>query len=130
MRFGGFMMGAIMPDIAKFRMILLKSRGRFCDFVLPLFFVFTGLHTHVGLINDAYLWKVTEQLLPLLLLVNCRSALAAKFIGQNWHDSLTSALMNTRGLMELIVLNIGLELNVLTPEVFTMMVIMALVTTL
>jgi Kef-type K+ transport system membrane component KefB len=58
------------------------------------------------------------------------SALAAKFIGQNWHDSLTiGALMNTRGLMELIVLNIGLELNVLTPEVFTMMV-MALVTTL
>jgi Kef-type K+ transport system membrane component KefB len=56
--------------------------------------------------------------------------LAAKFIGQNWHDSLTiGALMNTRGLMELIVLNIGLELNVLTPEVFTMMVIMALVTT-
>jgi Kef-type K+ transport system membrane component KefB len=48
--------------------------------------------------------------------------LAAKFIGQNWHDSLTiGALMNTRGLMEPIVLNIGLELNVLTPEVFTMM---------
>jgi hypothetical protein len=58
------------------------------------------------------------------------SALAAKFVGQNWKDSLTiGALMNTRGLMELIVLNIGLELKVLTPEVFTMMVIMALVTT-
>lgn len=58
------------------------------------------------------------------------SALAAKFVGQNWRDSLTiGALMNTRGLMELIVLNIGLELKVLTPEVFTMMVIMALVTT-
>jgi Kef-type K+ transport system membrane component KefB len=57
------------------------------------------------------------------------SALAAKFVGQNWKDSLTiGALMNTR-LMELIVLNIGLELKVLTPEVFTMMVIMALVTT-
>jgi hypothetical protein len=56
--------------------------------------------------------------------------LAAKFVGQNWRDSLTiGALMNTRGLMELIVLNIGLELKVLTPEVFTMMVIMALVTT-
>ncbi len=58
------------------------------------------------------------------------SALAAKFVGQNWKDSLTiGALMNTRGLMELIVLNIGLELKVLTPAVFTMMVIMALVTT-
>jgi hypothetical protein len=58
------------------------------------------------------------------------SALAAKFVGQNWRDSLTiGALMNTRGLMELIVLNIGLDLKVLSPEVFTMMVIMALVTT-
>ena len=58
------------------------------------------------------------------------SAFAAKFVGQNWRDSLTiGALMNTRGLMELIVLNIGLELGVLTPAVFTMMVIMALVTT-
>jgi hypothetical protein len=58
------------------------------------------------------------------------SALAAKFVGQSWRDSLTiGALMNTRGLMELIVLNIGLDLKVLTPEVFTMMVIMALVTT-
>jgi hypothetical protein len=58
------------------------------------------------------------------------SALAAKFVGQSWRDSFTiGALMNTRGLMELIVLNIGLELKVLTPEVFTMMVIMALVTT-
>jgi len=56
--------------------------------------------------------------------------LAAKFVGQSWRDSLTiGALMNTRGLMELIVLNIGLDLKVLTPEVFTMMVIMALVTT-
>jgi Kef-type K+ transport system membrane component KefB len=58
------------------------------------------------------------------------SAVAAKFVGQNWKDSLTiGALMNTR-LMELIVLNIGLELKVLTPEVFTMMVIMALVSPL
>ena len=56
--------------------------------------------------------------------------MAAKFVGQSWRDSLTiGALMNTRGLMELIVLNIGLDLKVLTPEVFTMMVIMALVTT-
>jgi Kef-type K+ transport system membrane component KefB len=84
------------------------------------------------LINDAYLWKVTGAIIAVAVIGKfVGSALAAKFIGQNWHDSLTiGALMNTRGLMELIVLNIGLELNVLTPEVFTMMVIMALVTTL
>jgi len=58
------------------------------------------------------------------------SAIAAKFVGQSWKDSLTiGALMNTRGLMELVVLNIGFDLGVLTPEIFAMMVIMALVTT-
>lgn len=130
--FGGFMMGAIMPDIAKFRMIFIeKVEDVSVILLLPLFFVFTGLHTHVGLINDAYLWKVTGAIIAVAVIGKfVGSALAAKFIGQNWHDSLTiGALMNTRGLMELIVLNIGLELKVLTPEVFTMMVIMALVTT-
>ena len=130
--FGGFMMGAIMPDIAKFRMIFIeKVEDVSVILLLPLFFVFTGLHTHVGLINDVYLWKVTGGIIAVAVIGKfVGSALAAKFVGQNWHDSLTiGALMNTRGLMELIVLNIGLELKVLTPEVFTMMVIMALVTT-
>jgi hypothetical protein len=96
-----------------------------------LFFVFTGLKTEIGLINDPYLWKVTGFIILVAVVGKfLGSALAAKFVGQSWSDSLTiGALMNTRGLMELIVLNIGLELKVLTPEVFTMMVIMALVTT-
>ncbi|MFA9190552.1 cation:proton antiporter [Flavobacterium sp. FZUC8N2.13] len=130
--FGGFMMGAIMPDIAKFRMIFIeKVEDVSVILLLPLFFVFTGLHTQVGLINDIYLWKVTGAIIAVAVIGKfLGSALAARFVGQNWHDSLTiGALMNTRGLMELIVLNIGLELKVLTPEVFTMMVIMALVTT-
>lgn len=130
--FGGFMMGAIMPDIAKFRMIFIeKVEDVSVILLLPLFFVFTGLHTQVGLINDVYLWKVTGAIIAVAVIGKfLGSALAARFVGQNWHDSLTiGALMNTRGLMELIVLNIGLELKVLTPEVFTMMVIMALVTT-
>lgn len=130
--FGGFMMGAIMPDITKFRMIFIeKVEDVSVILLLPLFFVFTGLHTQVGLINDPYLWKVTGVIIGVAVVGKfLGSALAARFVGQNWHDSLTiGALMNTRGLMELIVLNIGLELKVLTPEVFTMMVIMALVTT-
>lgn len=130
--FGGFMMGAIMPDITKFRMIFIeKVEDVSVILLLPLFFVFTGLNTQVGLINDAYLWKVTAGIIAVAVIGKfIGSALAARFVGQNWHDSLTiGALMNTRGLMELIVLNIGLELKVLTPEVFTMMVIMALVTT-
>ena len=130
--FGGFMMGAIMPDIAKFRMIFIeKVEDVSVILLLPLFFVFTGLNTQVGLINDVYLWKVTAGIIAVAVIGKfLGSALAARFVGQSWYDSLTiGALMNTRGLMELIVLNIGLELKVLTPEVFTMMVIMALVTT-
>lgn len=130
--FGAFMMGSIMPDVTKFRMIFIeKVEDVAVILLLPLFFVFTGLKTEIGLINDPFLWKVTGAIIMVAVVGKfLGSALAAKFVGQNWKDSLTiGALMNTRGLMELIVLNIGLELKVLTPEVFTMMVIMALVTT-
>ncbi|MEN9980342.1 MAG: hypothetical protein RL542_129 [Bacteroidota bacterium] len=130
--FGAFMTGAIMPDVPKFRTIFIeKVEDVSLILLLPLFFVFTGLKTEIGLINDPYLWKVTGFIILVAVIGKfLGSALAAKFVGQSWSDSLTiGALMNTRGLMELIVLNIGLELKVLTPEVFTMMVIMALVTT-
>jgi Kef-type K+ transport system membrane component KefB len=130
--FGAFMMGSIMPDVSKFRMIFIeKVEDVAVILLLPLFFVYTGLQTEIGLINDPYLWKVTAAIIAVAVIGKfLGSALAARFVGQNWKDSLTiGALMNTRGLMELIVLNIGLELKVLTPEVFAMMVIMALVTT-
>ncbi len=130
--FGAFMMGAIMPDITKFRSIFIeKVEDVSVILLLPLFFVFTGLRTQIGLINDPYLWKITGFIILVAVIGKfLGSALAAKFVGQTWRDSFTiGALMNTRGLMELIVLNIGLDLKVLTPEVFTMMVIMALVTT-
>ena len=131
--FGAFMTGVIMPDITKFRSLFIeKVEDVSVILLLPLFFVFTGLRTQIGLLNDPYLWKVTGFIILVAVVGKfLGSALAAKFVGQSWRDSLTiGALMNTRGLMELIVLNIGLDLKVLTPEVFTMMVIMALVTTL
>lgn len=130
--FGAFMTGAIMPDIAKFRAIFInKVEDVSVILLLPLFFVFTGLRTQIGLINDPYLWKVTGFIILVAVVGKFfGSAIAAKFVGQNWKDSLTiGALMNTRGLMELVVLNIGFDLGVLTSEIFTMMVIMALVTT-
>ncbi len=130
--FGAFMTGVIMPDISKFRNVIIeKVEDVSVILLLPLFFVFTGLRTEIGLINDPYLWKVTGCIIVVAVVGKfVGSALAAKFVGQSWRDSLTiGALMNTRGLMELVVLNIGLDLKVLTPEVFTMMVIMALVTT-
>jgi len=130
--FGAFMAGDIMPDVPKLRTVFIeKVEDVALILLLPLFFVFTGLKTEIGLLNDPYLWKVTGFIILVAVVGKfLGSALAAKFVGQSWRDSLTiGALMNTRGLMELIVLNIGLELKVLTPEVFTMMVIMALVTT-
>ena len=130
--FGAFMAGAIMPDNMRFRTLFIeKVEDVSIVLLLPLFFVFTGLRTEIGLLNDPYLWKITGLIILVAVIGKfVGSALAAKFVGQNWRDSLTiGALMNTRGLMELVVLNIGFDLGVLTPEVFAMMVIMALVTT-
>ncbi|MEC4004082.1 cation:proton antiporter [Flavobacterium sp. SUN052] len=130
--FGAFMTGAIMPDVTKIRNIIIeKVEDVALILLLPLFFVFTGLRTQIGLINDLYLWQITGLIILVAVVGKFfGSALAAKFVGQNWRDSLTiGALMNTRGLMELIVLNIGYDLGVLSTEIFTMMVIMALVTT-
>ncbi len=130
--FGAFLAGTIMPENSKFRNIFIqKIEDVALVMLLPLFFVFTGLRTQIGLLNDIYLWKVTG--LIILVAITGKfvgSAIAARVMGQNWRDSLTiGALMNTRGLMELVVLNIGYDLGILSPEVFSMMVIMALVTT-
>ena len=130
--FGAFMTGAIMPDSTKFRNIFIeKVEDVALILLLPLFFVFTGLRTQIGLISDPELLKITGYIILVAVAGKfVGSALAARFVGQNWRDSLTiGALMNTRGLMELVVLNIGFDLGVLSPEIFTMMVIMALVTT-
>lgn len=130
--FGAFMAGAIMPDNVRFRALFIeKVEDVAVILFLPLFFVYTGLRTEIGLLNELYLWKVTGFIILVATVGKfVGSALAAKFVGQSWRDSLTiGALMNTRGLMELIVLNIGFDLGILTGEVFAMMVIMALATT-
>ncbi len=130
--FGAFMAGAIMPENAKFRTLFIdKVEDVALVLLLPLFFVFTGLRTQIGLLNDGHLW-ITAGFIILTAVVGkfAGSALTAKFLGINWKESLTiGALMNTRGLMELIVLNIGYDLGVLSPQIFAMMVIMALFTT-
>lgn len=130
--FGAFMAGTIMPDNQKFKKLFIeKVEDVALVLLLPLFFVFTGLRTQIGLLNDPYLWKVCGFVIFVAVTGKfVGSALAARFIGQNWHDSLTiGALMNTRGLVELVALNIGYDLGIMTPEIFAMLVIMALVTT-
>ena len=130
--FGAFLAGTIMPENSKFRNIFIqKIEDISLVLLLPLFFVYTGLRTQIGLLNDIYLWQITG--LIVLVAITGKfigSAFASKIMGQNWRDSLTiGALMNTRGLMELVVLNIGYDLGILSPQVFSMMIIMALVTT-
>ena len=130
--FGAFMAGAIMPANQKFRSLFAeKIEDIALVLFLPLFFVFTGLRTEIGLINEPYLWKITGLIILVATIGKLvGSALAARYVKQSWKDSLIiGTLMNTRGLMELVVLNIGYDLGILTPQVFAMMVIMALVTT-
>lgn len=130
--FGAFMAGAIMPESMRFRNIFIEKVEDVSQvMLLPLFFVFTGLRTQIGLLDDPYLWKVCGLIIAVAVVGKfAGSAITARFVGQNWRDSFTiGALMNTRGLMELIVLNIGYDLGVLSAEIFSMMVIMALATT-
>lgn len=130
--FGAFMAGVIMPANLNFRNIFTdKVEDVALVLLLPLFFVFTGLRTQIGLLNGPGLWELCG--IVILVAVTGKfigSALAARFVGQDWHSSLTiGALMNTRGLMELVALNIGYDLGVLSPEMFAILVLMALITT-
>jgi Kef-type K+ transport system membrane component KefB len=130
--FGAFLAGAIMPPSINFRRLIIeKLESVALGLLLPLFFVFTGLRTQIGLLNDGHLWGVCALIVSIAIAGKFGgSMIAAKFVGQSWKESLSiGALMNTRGLMELIVLNIGYDLGVLSPEIFAMLVIMAVVTT-
>jgi Kef-type K+ transport system membrane component KefB len=129
--FGAFMLGAIVPhDSLLARTLTSKLEEFVVVMLLPVFFAFTGLRTQIGLISGNQ-WLICG----LIILVASAgkfggSALAARLTGMSWRDSASlGILMNTRGLMELIVLNIGLELKVISPTLFAMLVLMAVATT-
>jgi Kef-type K+ transport system membrane component KefB len=131
--FGAFLAGAVMPDVAGFRHRIAERIGAFGSvLLLPLFFAFTGLRTQIGLLQNLEGWSVCLLITVIATLGKLGgSAAAARFTGMNWVESLQlGALMNTRGLMELIALNIGYDLGILSPRIFTMLVIMAILTTL
>jgi Kef-type K+ transport system membrane component KefB len=131
--FGAFMFGAIIPHDGE---VVEEMIGRLRDFVtmflLPAFFALTGMRTEIALVSGWQNWAIC---LVIILLATAGkfggTLVAARFVGVNWRDSISlGVLMNTRGLMELIVLNIGLDLGVISPTLFAMMVIMAIVTTM
>ena len=130
--FGAFLAGAIMPKGERFVHALTeKLEDVTVVLLLPLFFAFTGLRTAFGLVQGAEMWGYAA--LIILVAVAGKwggSTLAARFSGMTWREAgAVGVLMNTRGLMELVILNIGLDIGVISPALFAMMVLMALVTT-
>ncbi|ATC65653.1 cation/H(+) antiporter [Nibricoccus aquaticus] len=131
--FGAFLAGAIMPEIGGFRHKLAVRVENFSSvLLLPLFFVFTGLRTQIALLNDVTGWLICLLIIAVATLGKLGgTAVSARFTGMSWSESLQlGALMNTRGLMELIALNIGYDLGILSPRIFAMLVVMALATTM
>ncbi len=130
--FGAFLLGAMVPQDSKLAEdVIAKLEDIVVVLLLPAFFAFTGMRTQIGLVSGVDQWLVCGAI------VLCASvgkfggsAVAARLTGLDWRQSSAlGVLMNTRGLMELIVLNVGLDLGVLSPTLFAMMVIMALLTT-
>ena len=131
--FGAFLLGAMVPhDSLLARELGRRIKDLVVILLLPAFFAFTGMRTRLGLIDGFEGWLTCG----LIVLIACAgkvggSAIAARLSGLGWRDAAgLGVLMNTRGLMELIVLNIGLEMKIISPALFAMMVVMAIVTTL
>lgn len=130
--FGAFIAGAVLSPLPGLREAVSRRLREFTTaFFLPIFFAYTGLRTNIGSLNDGYLWGICALVMAAAIggkLLGC--LLAAKVSGYPWRESmLIGVLMNTRALMELIVINAGKDLGVLPDSLFTMFVLMALVTT-
>ncbi len=130
--FGAFLLGAVMPKHPGLtRELAQKTEDFVLTFLLPIFFAYSGLRTEIGLLNSPPLWVMCGGVLVVAIAGKyIGTYVAARVSGIDQRDaSALGWLMNTRGLTELIVLNIGLSLGVISPLLFTMLVIMALVTT-
>lgn len=131
--FGGFLLGAMVPHDSRIaREFETKLSDLVTTLMLPAFFALTGMRTQVGLVSGWESWLFCGIIIAVATLGKFGGTLvAARATGSDWREaSAMGVLMNTRGLMELIVLNIGLDLGVISPALFSMMVLMALATTI
>ena len=130
--FGAFLLGVVMPKERAF-VEALKGKLEHLTVVLllPLFFAFTGLRTNVGTLHSSEMWGYLGLVLLVAILGKLGgSMVASRLTGLSWREAGTvGVLMNTRGLVELVALNIGLDIGVISPTLFTIMVLMALITT-
>jgi Kef-type K+ transport system membrane component KefB len=130
--FGAFLMGAIMPKTPDFVSYLLhKFESVTVVLLLPLFFAFTGLRTRIGVGGGTAIWLYSALVIVVAITGKLGGSMfAARLAGMPWREAASlGILMNTRGLMELVILNIGLDIGVISPVMFSIMVLMALVTT-
>lgn len=130
--FGAFLFGAVLPkESGLAKALAAKLESVAVLLLLPLFFAFSGLRTRIGLVSGPEQWLVVLVIIALATLGKFGgSSLAARATGMRWREAnAIGVLMNTRGLMELIVLNLGMDLGVISPALFAMLVLMALITT-
>jgi Kef-type K+ transport system membrane component KefB len=131
--FGAFLLGAVIPhDSAVARQFVDKLEGSITVLLLPSFFAFTGMRTQIGLVSGWEQWLICGSIILIASVGKFGGTLvAARLTGLNWRMAAAlGVLMNTRGMVELIVLNIGLDLGIISPTLFAMLVIMAIVTTM
>jgi Kef-type K+ transport system membrane component KefB len=131
--FGAFLFGAIIPhDSVIARAMLRKLEDLVTVLLLPAFFAFTGMRTEIGLVSGLEQWLICGLIILAATVGKFGGAFAAaRFMGVGWRDATAlGLLMNTRGLMELIALNLGLDMGLISPTVYAMMVLMALATTM
>lgn len=130
--FGAFLLGVITPRGPLARALTVSMEDLVTVFLLPLYFAHTGLRTDVGLLAGAAAWATAAGLIAVAVAGKLGGTLiAARLVGLGWREAgALGVLVNTRGLMELVILNVGLDLGLIAPTVFAMMVLMAIVTTM
>jgi Kef-type K+ transport system membrane component KefB len=131
--FGAFFLGAIIPSESRLaQQFLAKLREPVTVLLLPAFFAYTGMRTRLELVAGWEDWAVCGVIVLVATFGKFGGTLmGARWTGQSWRQAAAlGVLMNTRGLMELFVLNIGLDLGIISPKLFSMMVIMAVATTI
>jgi Kef-type K+ transport system membrane component KefB len=130
--FGAFLAGVAMPKDHGFAQAISKRlEDVTVVLLLPLFFAYSGLRTHIGLLSGGDVWLYFAAILAVAVVGKVGgAAIAARATGMRWREATSlGVLVNTRGLVELVVLNIGLDAGIISPSLFAIMVLMAITTT-